>query len=175
MQHRDTEIPTTAICSIIIFHNPFSFLIVWEEEMAQREEEESLGGGEKPPIFILLYSSLTARAPFALFPSVSYTSYCPQLRSARVPGSKQMGAQSVPSFSSGNHLCSVFSAPHFTLSWAQFEGRNSVLRQQRLPSSAVDLHVRIRGFSPTGQLSSMRRVMIQQNKTIPVQVEWCRV
>lgn len=43
MQHRDTEMPATSTWSIIIFHNPFSFLIVRGEEMAQQEGEEPLG------------------------------------------------------------------------------------------------------------------------------------
>lgn len=88
-----------------------------------------------------------------------------------MPGSKQMGSQLVLSFSSGHHLYSVFSAPHFMLSQVQFQRRKNVLKQERLPSSALVLHIRILGFCPTERLFSVQMVMIHQNKTrIPLQI-----
>lgn len=74
-------------------------------------------------------------------------------------------------FSSGHHLYSLFSAPHFMLSQAQFQRRKSLLKQERLPSSAMVLHIRILGFDPTEWLFSVQTVMIHQNKTrIPLQI-----
>lgn len=80
------------------------------------------------------------------------------------------GTQLVLSFSSGHHFHSVFSAPHFMLSQAPFQRRKSVLKQERLPSSAMVLHIRILGFGSIEWLSSEQTIMIHQNKTrIPLQ------
>ena len=54
MQHRDSKIPTTFIWRVIVFHNLFSFLIIWGEEKAKEAEEESLGD-EKILKYLFLY------------------------------------------------------------------------------------------------------------------------
>lgn len=75
------------------------FVISFSYYLRQRDGPVRTGrvprGGENSQIVFLLYSSLTVWSPFVLFPSVPYTTSCLQLRIARVPGSKQMGTQSV--------------------------------------------------------------------------------